>query len=125
MITYYGKTYLTTTEAAKLTVYSPQHIQRLAKEGKIEARKIGNMWAILKESVEAYKPTFKKPMIGKTKRESKYISKSTILNDRPLLPDDTISSNREKIQQIQAQAKTALYVDAEGNVIKVIERKIQ
>jgi excisionase family DNA binding protein len=51
MLTYYGKTYLTTTRAAKLTNYSSFHIQRLAKEGKIEARKIGKAWAVCKESV--------------------------------------------------------------------------
>lgn len=79
MLTYYGKTYITTTEAAKLTSYSAFYIQRLAKEGKIKAKKIGKSWAVCKESVLAYEPTFEKPMLGKKLKKSRYTSKSTMI----------------------------------------------
>jgi len=125
MLTYYGKTYLTTTEAAELTNYSSFHIQRLAKEGKIEARKIGKACAVCKESVLAYEPTFEKPMIGKKLKNSRYTSKSTMLTDRPLLSEEVVLSNEEKLEQIQNKARFALYVDADGNVISTIERKTQ
>lgn len=123
MLTYYGKTYLTTTEAAKLTSYSAFHIQRLAKEGKIKAKKIGKSWAVCKESVLAYEPTFEKPMLGKKLKKSRYTSKSTMITDRPLLSEETILTNEEKLKEIQNKARTALYVDAEGNAISTIERK--
>lgn len=123
MLTYYGKTYITTTEAAKLTSYSTFHIQRLAKEGKIKAKKIGKSWAVCKESVLAYEPTFEKPMLGKKLKKSRYTSKSTMIADRPLLSEETILTNEEKLKEIQNKACTALYVDVEGNVISTIERK--
>ena len=123
MITYYGKTYITTTEAARLTSYSAAHIQRLAKEEKIEARRIGKIWAVCKDSVLAYEPTFDKPMIGKKLKNSRYTSKSTMLNDRPLLSDEAILTNEEKLAEIQSKARFALYVDVDGNLIKTIERK--
>jgi excisionase family DNA binding protein len=122
MIIYYGKTYITTTEAAKLTNYSAAHIQRLAKEEKIESKRIGKIWAICKDSVLAYEPTFDKPMIGRKLKKSRYTSKSTILNDRPLLPDEVILTNEEKLTEIQNKARFALYVDVKGNVISTIER---
>ena len=40
MLTYYGKTYLTTTEAAELTSYSSFHIQQLEKKEKNKEKKI-------------------------------------------------------------------------------------
>lgn len=122
MLTYYGKTYLTTTEAAKLTNYSSFHIQRLAKEGKIEARKIGKIWAVCKQSVLSYEPTFDKPMIGKKLKKSRYTSKSTMITDRPLLSDEVVLTNEEKLKEIQNKATFALYVDVDGNVISTIER---
>jgi excisionase family DNA binding protein len=122
MLTYYGKTYLTTTEAAKLTNYSSFHIQRLAKEGKIEARKIGKIWAVCKQSVLSYEPTFDKPMIGKKLKKSRYTSKSTMITDRPLLSDEVVLTNEEKLKEIQNKAAFALYVDVDGNVISTIER---
>lgn len=51
MLTIQGKTYITTTEAAKLTGYTAGHIQRLVKQNKIEAKKIGKIWAVCKDSV--------------------------------------------------------------------------
>ena len=123
MLTYYGKTYLTTTEAAKLTNYSSFHIQRLAKEGKIEARKIGKIWAVCKQSVLSYEPTFDKPMIGRKLKKSRYTSKSTMITDRPLLSDEIVLTNEEKLKEIQNKAAFALYVDVDGNVISTIERK--
>ena len=122
MLTYYGKTYLTTTEAAKLTNYSSFHIQRLAKEGKIEARKIGKIWAVCKQSVLSYEPTFDKPMIGKKLKKSRYTSKSTMITDRPLLSDEVVLTNEEKLKEIQNKAAFALYVVVDGNVISTIER---
>ena len=122
MLTYYGKTYLTTTEAAKLTNYSSFHIQRLAKEGKIEARKIGKIWAVCKQSVLSYEPTFDKPMIGRKLKKSRYTSKSTMITDRPLLSDEVVLTNEEKLKEIQNKATFALYVDVDGNVISTIER---
>ncbi len=122
MLTYYGKTYLTTTEAAKLTNYSSFHIQRLAKEGKIEARKIGKTWAVCKQSVLSYEPTFDKPMIGRKLKKSRYTSKSTMITDRPLLSDEVVLTNEEKLKEIQNKATFALYVDVDGNVISTIER---
>ena len=122
MLTYYGKTYLTTTEAAKLTNYSSFHIQRLAKEGKIEARKIGKIWAVCKQSVLSYEPTFDKPMIGRKLKKSRHTSKSTMITDRPLLSDEVVLTNEEKLKEIQNKATFALYVDVDGNVISTIER---
>jgi excisionase family DNA binding protein len=46
---------ISTTEAAKRLDVTRQHVIRLIKEGKLEARKIGNYYAITLASVERYK----------------------------------------------------------------------
>jgi hypothetical protein len=61
-------------------------------------------------------------MIGKKLKKSRYTSKSTMLTDRPLLSDEVVLTNEEKLKEIQNKAAFALYVDVDGNVISTIER---
>lgn len=44
--------YLTTDEAAKQLQYSPQHIRRLVREGKLDGTKVGRDWIVLADSVD-------------------------------------------------------------------------
>jgi len=46
--------WLTTTEAAELSGYHPEHIRELVREGKIVARKFGPVWAISQASLVSY-----------------------------------------------------------------------
>ena len=46
--------WITTAEAAKLSGHHPRHLQRLIREGKIEARKWGIQWQVNRASVLAY-----------------------------------------------------------------------
>jgi excisionase family DNA binding protein len=78
MLTIQGKTYITIAEASKLTGYNPGHIQRLATEGKIEAERIGRMWAIAKESVFDYQKTGNSKNYSAQKAKAKVITKIKI-----------------------------------------------
>jgi len=46
--------WITTEEAAKLSGFNLQHVRRLAREGKIVARKWGKDWMIGKSSLLNY-----------------------------------------------------------------------
>lgn len=46
--------WLTVREAAKLSGYNPEHITRLIREGRIEARKISIVWLVDRKSLLAY-----------------------------------------------------------------------
>ena len=46
--------WLTTQEAAALTGYNVQHVRRLARAGKIEAKKWGRDWIVNRVSILAY-----------------------------------------------------------------------
>lgn len=46
--------WITTQEAAELSGYHPEHLRRLMKERKIEARKFGPLWQVSRESLESY-----------------------------------------------------------------------
>ena len=46
--------WITTGEAAKLGGYHPKHIPWLIKQGKIKARKFGNVWQVDRTSLLAY-----------------------------------------------------------------------
>lgn len=46
--------WLTTDEAARVTGYSFRHLRRLAREGSIEARKVGRDWLIKADSLGGY-----------------------------------------------------------------------
>ena len=54
MLTINNETYITTNEAADLTNLDQNSINRLARDGKIKAVKIGKVWAICKASMLAY-----------------------------------------------------------------------
>jgi len=43
--------WLTINEAAKLSGYHPEHLRELVREGKIDARKFGTVWALNRESL--------------------------------------------------------------------------
>lgn len=47
--------WLTVTEAAQESGYHPERIRELIREGKINARKFGSVWAIHKISLSEYK----------------------------------------------------------------------
>jgi excisionase family DNA binding protein len=47
--------WITTQEAAELADYTPTRIRQLAKNGRVEARKVARIWLINKESLLQYK----------------------------------------------------------------------
>lgn len=46
--------WMTTQEAAHFAGYHVDHIRRLIRAGKLDARKFGPVWAISKEAIEQY-----------------------------------------------------------------------
>jgi excisionase family DNA binding protein len=46
--------WITTTEAAQLSGYHPEHIRRLVRSGDVEARKFGIVWQVNKTSLLAF-----------------------------------------------------------------------
>jgi excisionase family DNA binding protein len=46
--------WITSAEAAELSGYHPEHLRRLVREGRIKARKFGNVWQIDRKSLLAY-----------------------------------------------------------------------
>ncbi len=46
--------WITTQQAAELSGYHPEHIRRLVREGRINARKFGIVWMINKQSLLAF-----------------------------------------------------------------------
>jgi len=52
--------WITTSEAAKLIGYHPEHIRELIREGKIKARKFGIVWQVDQASLLAYLRTAEK-----------------------------------------------------------------
>ena len=46
--------WLTTRGAAELSGYSAKYLRRLARQGRIDARKVGRDWLINRESLLAY-----------------------------------------------------------------------
>ena len=50
-----GTTWITTTEAAELTGYSPAYMRTLARRGRVTALKAGRDWLISRESLLAYR----------------------------------------------------------------------
>ncbi len=46
--------WLTVREAAKLCSYDPEHIRRLVREGKVNARKISIVWVVDRKSLLIY-----------------------------------------------------------------------
>lgn len=47
--------WITTLEAAELSGYDPEHVRRLARAGKIDAKKWGQEWMISKVSILKYR----------------------------------------------------------------------
>lgn len=48
-------------EAAKLSGLTHDHLRRIAREGKLEATKIGRDWLTTSEALKAYLATERKP----------------------------------------------------------------
>lgn len=46
---------VSTKEAANLLGYTVQHTRLLIREGKLDARKLGRDWLLVREKVEAYR----------------------------------------------------------------------
>jgi excisionase family DNA binding protein len=46
--------WLTVKEAAKLAGYNPEHITRLIRQGKVEARKFSIVWQVNRQSILEY-----------------------------------------------------------------------
>jgi hypothetical protein len=46
--------WLTVNEAAKLSGYNPEHVTRLIREGKVNARKFSIVWMVDRESLLSY-----------------------------------------------------------------------
>lgn len=49
-----GGEWLTVQEASELSGYNPEHITRLIRQGKIEARKFSIVWQVNRDSLLAY-----------------------------------------------------------------------
>ena len=49
-----GGEWLTVNEAAKLSGYNPEHITRLIREKRIEAKKFSIVWQVNRKSLLAY-----------------------------------------------------------------------
>lgn len=49
-----GGEWLTVNEAAKLSGYNPEHITRLIREGKVNARKFSIVWMVDRKSLSIY-----------------------------------------------------------------------
>ncbi len=49
-----GGEWLTVQEASELSGYNPEHLTRLIRQGKIEARKFSIVWQVNRDSVLAY-----------------------------------------------------------------------
>ena len=49
--------WITTEEAQSLTGYAKEHLQRLARQDKVTARKIGDQWVFERRSLEEHKAT--------------------------------------------------------------------
>jgi hypothetical protein len=54
-ISFEGKQYISSKRAAQLSGYAQDYIGQLARKGLIEARRVGGLWYILLESLNAYK----------------------------------------------------------------------
>lgn len=46
--------WITTTQAAQITGYNPEHIRRLVRAGKVASKKWGKEWMIEQASLLAY-----------------------------------------------------------------------
>lgn len=46
--------WITVEEAARLGGYHPEHVRRIIREGKVEARKFSIVWMVSKESLLEY-----------------------------------------------------------------------
>jgi len=54
--------YLTSSEAAKALGFSPDHVRKLIRQGKIKAERIGRNWIIEKKSLDKiHRQRFIKP----------------------------------------------------------------
>lgn len=54
--------WLTVNEAVKISGYHPEHITRLIRQGKIEAKKFSIVWQVNRNSLMAYIETQNKPI---------------------------------------------------------------
>ena len=57
--------WMTVQEAAKLTGYHAEYLRILIREGKLNARKFGTVWAINKSSLLTYLRIAAKPTDGR------------------------------------------------------------
>lgn len=60
-------TYITTEDAAEQLDYTPQHIRRLVREGKLQGEKVGRDWLVREQSVSqlmAVRENFSLPLYG-------------------------------------------------------------
>jgi excisionase family DNA binding protein len=46
--------WITTTQAAELTGYTPGYFRKAIKRGRLQGQKLGRDWILLKKEVEAY-----------------------------------------------------------------------
>jgi excisionase family DNA binding protein len=46
--------WITTSEAARLSGYHPEHVRRLIVAGKVKARKFGIVWQVSRRALLAY-----------------------------------------------------------------------
>ena len=55
-----NKEWITVQEAAEISGYHPEHIRRLIREGKVDARKFSIVWQVDKTSLLTYVEMHKK-----------------------------------------------------------------
>ena len=53
--------FISLAEAAKLSGLTHDHLRRMAREGKLEATKIGRDWLTTSEAIKGYLATERKP----------------------------------------------------------------
>src|SRR3989338_693226 len=55
LLSFDGKTYISSQYAAKLTGYSPDYVGQLARAGTVLSRQVGNRWYVERQSILAHK----------------------------------------------------------------------
>lgn len=99
--------YLTVTQAAKRAGVGPDTIRRWCNEGLSHIELGPRTKAILPDDLDAYARMMRewRKHNPQPTRRTKYISRATELNDRPLLPEWQIKANRAKLARNMAKKK--------------------
>lgn len=105
--------YLTVSQAAKRAGVDPDTIRRWLQDGLPYVSLGGRTKAIFRDDLDGYARQAEENRIRQwtanlRSAKSTHTSKTTILNDRPLLPEEKIAANRAKLARIMAQKKAPI-----------------